>query len=54
MDAENFSAWYFKGEKLLAVDCINNPKDFMVAKKLIASDSSPSKAAVADLESSLA
>ncbi|WMN61381.1 FAD-dependent oxidoreductase [Pseudoalteromonas xiamenensis] len=32
---DKFSLWYFDGEKLQAVDCINNPKDFLFAKKAL-------------------
>lgn len=30
-----FSLWYFKNDYVIAVDCINNPKDFLFAKKAI-------------------
>jgi 3-phenylpropionate/trans-cinnamate dioxygenase ferredoxin reductase subunit len=36
MDSGTFSCCYLKGRELLAVDCVNNPKDFVAAKKLIA------------------
>ncbi|MCL6417357.1 FAD-dependent oxidoreductase [Aestuariirhabdus sp. Z084] len=32
----SFVAWYLKQGKLLAADCINRPKEFMVAKQLLA------------------
>ncbi|MFO0451767.1 MAG: oxidoreductase C-terminal domain-containing protein, partial [Pseudomonadota bacterium] len=31
-----FSCCYLRGGELLAIDCVNNPKDYMAAKKLIA------------------
>jgi 3-phenylpropionate/trans-cinnamate dioxygenase ferredoxin reductase subunit len=31
-----FSCCYLRGQELLAIDCVNNPKDYMAAKKLIA------------------
>ncbi|RRJ83800.1 NAD(P)/FAD-dependent oxidoreductase [Aestuariirhabdus litorea] len=34
-DSASFVAWYLKQGKLLAADCINRPKEFMVAKQLI-------------------
>ncbi|MAR90353.1 MAG: FAD-dependent oxidoreductase [Pseudomonadota bacterium] len=34
-DTDQFVAWYLKGGQLLAADCINSPKEFMQAKKLI-------------------
>ncbi|MGI9309560.1 MAG: NAD(P)/FAD-dependent oxidoreductase [Gammaproteobacteria bacterium] len=32
----SFAAFYMKGNKLLAVDAINSPREFMLAKKLLA------------------
>jgi 3-phenylpropionate/trans-cinnamate dioxygenase ferredoxin reductase subunit len=32
----SFSCCYLRERELLAIDCVNNPKDFMAAKKLIA------------------
>ena len=32
----SFSCCYLKGQELLAIDCVNNQKDFVAAKKLIA------------------
>jgi 3-phenylpropionate/trans-cinnamate dioxygenase ferredoxin reductase subunit len=34
-NSRDFSVFYLKDEKLLAIDCINRPKDFMIGKKLI-------------------
>lgn len=31
----SFTVFYLKGQHIIAADCINRPKDFMVAKKLI-------------------
>jgi 3-phenylpropionate/trans-cinnamate dioxygenase ferredoxin reductase subunit len=42
------SFWYFKGDTLLAVDAMNDPRGYMVGKRLIESGKSPSKAAIAD------
>jgi 3-phenylpropionate/trans-cinnamate dioxygenase ferredoxin reductase subunit len=33
---DQFVAWYLKGDQILAADCINSPKEFMAAKKIIA------------------
>lgn len=33
--SDHFVAWYLKGDHVLAADCINSPKEFMVAKKII-------------------
>jgi 3-phenylpropionate/trans-cinnamate dioxygenase ferredoxin reductase subunit len=45
-DAVSF--WYYKGATLLAVDAMNDPRGFMVAKRLIAAGRSPDPALVAD------
>ncbi|WP_394197792.1 NAD(P)/FAD-dependent oxidoreductase [Litoreibacter albidus] len=42
------SYWYYKGDTLLAVDAMNDPRNFMIAKRLIAAGKSPSADAVAD------
>jgi 3-phenylpropionate/trans-cinnamate dioxygenase ferredoxin reductase subunit len=34
--ARTFGCCYLRGGELLAIDCVNNPKDYMAAKKLIA------------------
>ena len=33
--SRSFVAWYLKGGRLLAADCINRPKEFLVAKQLL-------------------
>lgn len=35
-DDNKFVGWYMKGDTILAADCINSPKEFMIAKKLVA------------------
>ncbi len=42
------SYWYFAGEKLLAVDAINDARAYMIAKRLIDTGRSPSPLDVAD------
>ncbi|MCV6614626.1 MAG: FAD-dependent oxidoreductase [Cellvibrionaceae bacterium] len=49
-DSKCFSVWYFKGQQLLAADCINNPKEFMQAKQLLANNINPSDAQITDPE----
>lgn len=34
-DSRSFALFYFKGEKLIAVDAVNRPAEFMLAKKLV-------------------
>ncbi|MFD0859746.1 NAD(P)/FAD-dependent oxidoreductase [Roseovarius aquimarinus] len=42
------SFWYFEGERLLAVDAMNEPRAYMVGKRLIDAGRSPDPHAVAD------
>ncbi|GAA6207476.1 FAD-dependent oxidoreductase [Cognatishimia sp. WU-CL00825] len=44
------SIWYYKGPKLLAVDAMNDPRAYMVAKRLIESGKSPQPSDVSNLE----
>ncbi len=44
----SLSHWYYAGETLLAVDAINDPRGYMVGKRLLSMGKSPDKAAVAD------
>ncbi len=47
------SFWYYKGETLLAVDAANDPRGYMVGKRLIESGKSPAPEAVADVDTDL-
>jgi 3-phenylpropionate/trans-cinnamate dioxygenase ferredoxin reductase subunit len=40
--------WYFHGATLLAVDAMNDPRAYMVGKRLIEAGVSPDPAAIAD------
>ena len=42
------SFWYYKGDTLLAVDAMNEPRAYMVGKRLIDAGKSPDAIAVAD------
>ena len=42
------SFWYFKGDELLAVDAANDPRAYMVGKRLIDAGKSPAPDLVAD------
>ena len=35
-DASKFMLFYTRGEELVAVDAVNNPKDFLICRKLVA------------------
>jgi 3-phenylpropionate/trans-cinnamate dioxygenase ferredoxin reductase component len=47
-EADAVSFWYFKGDRLLSVDAMNDPRAYMVGKRLIEMGRSPEKAAIAD------
>lgn len=47
-DGDSVSFWYFQGDSLLAVDAMNDPRAYMVGKRLIENGKSPSKVALAD------
>ena len=42
------SFWYYAGDRLLAIDAMNDPRAYMVGKRLIESGKSPAPDAVAD------
>ncbi len=48
-EAEAISFWYFNGVDLLAVDAMNDPRAYMVGKRLIEMGKSPDPEMVADL-----
>ncbi|MDF3414705.1 NAD(P)/FAD-dependent oxidoreductase [Sulfitobacter sp. M57] len=47
-DADSVAFWYYRGEELLAVDAMNDPRGFMVGKRLIEAGKSPAPDLVAD------
>jgi 3-phenylpropionate/trans-cinnamate dioxygenase ferredoxin reductase subunit len=47
-DAGAISFWYYQADTLLAVDAMNDPRAYMVGKRLIEKGKSPDKAALAD------
>ncbi|MBC7740499.1 MAG: FAD-dependent oxidoreductase [Candidatus Saccharibacteria bacterium] len=47
-EAAAVSFWYYKGDALLAVDAMNDPRAYMVGKRLIEMGKSPDPAAIAD------
>ena len=36
--SRSFTAWYLKEDKVIAADCVNRPIEFMLAKKLLQSE----------------
>jgi 3-phenylpropionate/trans-cinnamate dioxygenase ferredoxin reductase subunit len=47
------SHWYFKGSDLLAVDALNDPRCYMIGKRLIEANRSPSKNQIKDKDLNL-
>ncbi|WP_163847457.1 NAD(P)/FAD-dependent oxidoreductase [Pseudooceanicola aestuarii] len=47
-EGEARSHWYFRGPRLIAVDAMNDPRAYMVGKRLIEQGKSPAAARVAD------
>lgn len=47
-DGNSASFWYYQGARLLAVDAMNAPRDYMIGKRLIEAGKSPDPQAVAD------
>ncbi|WP_101067027.1 NAD(P)/FAD-dependent oxidoreductase [Roseovarius salinarum] len=46
--AGQVSHWYYRGDELLAVDAMNEPRAYMVGKRLIEAGKSPDPATIAD------
>ncbi len=42
------SFWYYRGDTLLALDAMNDPRAYMVGKRLVEAGKSPDPAAVSD------
>ena len=49
----SFAAFYFKGDKLLAVDAVNSPREFAMARMLLTKGKSLDKQKIADVELAL-
>lgn len=49
----SFSHWYFRDRNLVAVEAINAPRDYMVAKRMVENRFSPEPSLVADPEADL-
>lgn len=47
-DGHSGSVWYFKGDQLLAVDALNDPRAYMVGKRLVDAGKSPTPEAIAN------
>ena len=49
-DGQTASFWYYKGQELLAVDAMNDPRAYMIGKRLIEAGKTADPAVVADPE----
>ncbi len=47
------SHWYYRDETLLAVDAMNDPRSYMIGKRLIEAGKSPAPAVIADPETDM-
>ena len=47
-EGDTVSFWYYRGDRLLAVDAMNDPRGYMVGKRLIEAGRSPDPMAIAD------
>jgi len=47
-DGQSVSFWYYQGDTLLAVDAMNDPRGYMIGKRLIEAGKSPDPGVVAD------
>jgi 3-phenylpropionate/trans-cinnamate dioxygenase ferredoxin reductase component len=52
-EGDAVSFWYYGGDALLAVDAMNDPRAYMVGKRLIEMGKTPDPVAVADAETNL-
>lgn len=50
---QTVSFWYYRGDSLLAVDAMNDPRAYMIGKRLIEADKSPDTGVIADASSDL-
>ena len=47
--SEDFTIWYLKNDKVIAIDAINSPKDFIIGKKIIQSGKKIPKENISDI-----
>lgn len=47
------SFWYYRGDTLLAIDAMSDPRSYMIGKRLLSAGISPDRASVADPEADL-
>jgi 3-phenylpropionate/trans-cinnamate dioxygenase ferredoxin reductase subunit len=47
------SFWYYQGDTLLAVDAMNDPRNYMIGKRLIEAGKSPAPGVIANVETDM-
>ena len=52
-NSQSFAAFYFNDEKLLAVDAVNSPREFMLARMTLSKSKSLDKRLLVDSEMDL-
>ncbi|WP_341233146.1 FAD-dependent oxidoreductase [uncultured Sulfitobacter sp.] len=52
-DEDSVAFWYYKGAELLAVDAMNDPRGFMIGRRLIEAGKSPAPELIEDPETDL-
>ncbi len=52
-EGQTASFWYYAGDTLLAVDAMNDPRGYMIGKRLIEAGKSPDPAVIADPDADL-
>ena len=52
-EGRTVSFWYYQGDTLLAVDAMNDPRGYMIGKRLIEAGKSPDPAVIADPDADL-
>ena len=52
-EGQTASFWYYAGDKLLAVDAMNDPRGYMIGKRLIEAGKSPDPEIIADPDADL-
>lgn len=52
-DGAVVSFWYYRGDTLLAVDAMNDPRNYMIGKRLIEAGKSPAPDVIADPETDM-
>ena len=52
-DGQTVSFWYYQGDRLLAVDAMNDPRGYMIGKRLIEAGKSPDPDVIANSDADL-